>query len=76
MALRKAHEIHSRRFSRNAGVGLTLGAFVVIIFGLTMVKVKFIDVAAGYRADSGLEAGTDSGTETDAAATQSGTANQ
>lgn len=33
------HEIHSRRFSRNLGLGLTLVAFVALVFGLTMVKV-------------------------------------
>jgi len=53
MALRKEHEIHSRRFGRNLGVGLTLGAFIAIIFGLTLVKVKFIDVAEAYKQDTG-----------------------
>ena len=54
MALRKEHEIHSRRFGRNLGVGLTLGAFIAIIFGLTLVKVKFIDVAEAYKQDNGV----------------------
>ena len=40
MSLRKSHELHQRRFSRNLGVGLTLAAFIVIIFGLTIVKVS------------------------------------
>lgn len=39
MSLRKSHEIHGRRFGRNVGVALTLVAFIVIIFGLTVVKV-------------------------------------
>lgn len=39
MALRKQHEIHTRRHGRNLGVGLALAAFIVIIFGLTVVKV-------------------------------------
>lgn len=39
MALRPTHELHKRRFSRNVGVGLTLAAFILIIFGLTVVKV-------------------------------------
>ncbi|MEX0316673.1 MULTISPECIES: hypothetical protein [unclassified Ruegeria] len=39
MSLRKSHELHERRFSRNLGVALTLAAFIVIIFGLTVVKV-------------------------------------
>ncbi len=34
------HELHQRRFSRNLGVGLTLAAFVAIVFGLTLSKVK------------------------------------
>ena len=43
MSLRKSHELHHRRFSRNLGVGLTLAAFIVIIFGLTIVKVSGTD---------------------------------
>ncbi|MCV6593583.1 MAG: hypothetical protein OIF48_11565 [Silicimonas sp.] len=37
--LKATHEIHTRRFSRNLGVGLTLLAMVALIFGLTMVKI-------------------------------------
>ncbi|MEM1005762.1 MAG: hypothetical protein AAF496_05000 [Pseudomonadota bacterium] len=40
MSLRKSHELHQRRFGRNLGVGLVLAAFIVIIFGLTVVKVS------------------------------------
>lgn len=40
MALARAHEIHHRRASRNIGVGLTLVAFIVLIFGLTIAKVQ------------------------------------
>jgi len=39
MAISKQHEIHTRRYGRNIGVGLTLAAFIVIVFGLTIVKV-------------------------------------
>lgn len=39
MAFRPDHEIHRRRFSRNLGLGLTLVAFVVLVFALTVVKV-------------------------------------
>jgi hypothetical protein len=39
MAITKLHEIHTRRKSRNVGLGLVLAAFVVLILGLTMVKV-------------------------------------
>ena len=44
MSLRKSHELHQRRFGRNLGVGLTLAAFIVIIFGLTIVKVSGGDI--------------------------------
>ena len=40
MALRVEHELHRRRFSRNLGLGLTLAAFVVLVFALTVVKVS------------------------------------
>ena len=33
------HEIHTRRFGRNLGLGLVLGTFVALVFGLTVVKV-------------------------------------
>lgn len=36
---RTTHELHKRRFSRNLGVALVLAAFIVIVFGLTIVKV-------------------------------------
>jgi hypothetical protein len=39
MALGKQHEIHTRRFGRNMGVGLILAALIAIVFGLTIVKV-------------------------------------
>ena len=37
--LKATHDLHSRRFSRNLGVGLTLVALVALVFGLTVVKV-------------------------------------
>ena len=40
MSFQPEHEIHRRRFSRNLGVGLTLVAFVAIVFALTVVKVS------------------------------------
>ena len=40
MSLNRQHEMHTRRRGRNIGLGLTLGAFIAIIFGLTMVKVS------------------------------------
>lgn len=39
MALKPEHEIHTRRFGRNLGVGLTLGAFILIVFAMTVVKI-------------------------------------
>lgn len=40
MAFKPDHELHRRRFGRNLGLGLTLMAFVAIVFGLTIVKVS------------------------------------
>ena len=37
--MRVTHELHERRKSRNIGVGLTLVAFIGIVFALTVVKV-------------------------------------
>jgi hypothetical protein len=48
MAFRPEHELHKRRFSRNLGVGLTLAAFVLLVFALTVVKVKRGDPMKGY----------------------------
>ncbi|MWD27663.1 hypothetical protein E0K89_009275 [Aquicoccus sp. SCR17] len=39
MNLQPTHELHKRRFGRNLGLGLVLGAFIFVIFGLTVVKV-------------------------------------
>ncbi|WP_099826751.1 hypothetical protein [Oceaniglobus indicus] len=48
MALNAEHEIHKRRFSRNLGVGLTLAALILIVFGLTVVKVRQIGAVQGF----------------------------
>lgn len=40
MTFRPDHELHRRRWSRNLGLGLVLGAFVLLVFGLTIVKVS------------------------------------
>jgi hypothetical protein len=37
---RKSHEMHTRRFSRNLGLGVVLAAFVALVFGLTVAKVS------------------------------------
>jgi len=39
MSLSKQHELHTRRYGRNVGVGLLLAGAIAIIFGLTVVKV-------------------------------------
>lgn len=38
--IKATHELHDRRKSRNMGVGLTLSLFVVLVFGLAVVKIK------------------------------------
>jgi hypothetical protein len=48
MALNAEHELHKRRFSRNLGVGLVLVGFIVIVFGLTVVKVQQIGAVQGF----------------------------
>jgi hypothetical protein len=48
MSFRPDHELHRRRFGRNLGVGLTLLAFVALVFALTVVKVKRGDPLQGY----------------------------
>ena len=48
MSFRSDHEIYKRRFGRNLGVGLTLAAFVVLMFGLTVVKVTESGPIQGY----------------------------
>ncbi|WP_435141523.1 hypothetical protein [Pseudopelagicola sp. nBUS_19] len=39
MSFRDDHEIHKRRLGRNLGVAAVLIGFIVIVFGLTVVKV-------------------------------------
>ncbi len=48
MAIRAEHEIHGRRRSRNLGVGLVLAGFVVLMFGLSVVKIKSLGPVEGY----------------------------
>jgi hypothetical protein len=35
-----SHQIYGRRRSRNLGLGLVLAAFVLIVFGVTVVKLS------------------------------------
>lgn len=48
MTFRPEHELHRRRFGRNLGLGLTLVAFVALVFALTVVKVQRGDPLQGY----------------------------
>jgi hypothetical protein len=42
MAIHPEHELHARRRGRNLGLGLVLGAFAALIFGLTVVKISHL----------------------------------
>jgi len=48
MVFKPEHEIYKRRFGRNVGLGVVLVAFVVLIFGLTVVKVTNGDPMQGF----------------------------
>lgn len=48
MGLQAEHEIHTRRKSRNVGLGLVLVAFVALVFGLTVVKIRGGDLMEAY----------------------------
>lgn len=42
------HEIYSRRRSRNRGLGLSLAAFVLLIFGVTVAKLTAGHTIEGF----------------------------
>nr|WP_111298972.1 hypothetical protein [Paracoccus saliphilus] len=48
MALRPEHEIHTRRRSRNVGLGIVLLSFVALVFALTVVKVQQGDMMEAF----------------------------
>ncbi len=48
MPLAHEHEIHRRRLGRNLGVGLCLGALVVVLFGLSAAKVRVDGPVEGF----------------------------
>jgi len=52
MAIAKEHEIHTRRFGRNLGVGLILAGFVALLFALTVVKVTLENPDVPTQAES------------------------
>ena len=43
MSFDRLHEIHTRRFGRNLGVGAVLLMLVGSVFGLTVVKVTHVE---------------------------------
>ncbi len=54
MSFEPEHEIHKRRFSRNLGVGLALGAFVMLTFFLTVEKVTRGDPMHAIRGEGAV----------------------
>jgi hypothetical protein len=48
MGIAHEHEIHKRRLGRNLGLGIVLGGFVVLVFALTMAKLKTGEMIKGY----------------------------
>ena len=46
--MRVEHEIHARRRGRNFGLLGVLLAFIVIVFGVTVVKVRTGGLAEGF----------------------------
>ena len=40
MSITQTHELHRRRWSRNLGVALCLVAFIAVVFGLTVAKIR------------------------------------
>jgi len=55
MGIAREHELHRRRLGRNTGVGLALGAIVVILLGLTVAKVEIMDTAGPYSSGAASE---------------------
>lgn len=48
MTVRATHELHRRRLGRNAGIGLALALFALLVFGLTIVKLARGGVIEGF----------------------------
>lgn len=40
MPIAETHDLHKRRFGRNIGVALCLVAFIALVFGLTIAKIR------------------------------------
>ena len=58
MSFPEPHEIYKRRYGRNIGLGAVLLAFVVLMFGRTVVKVTnegaALDAAKAAAGDAGV----------------------
>jgi len=48
MPIRAEHELHTRRWGRNLGVGLVLVGFAAVVFGLTVAKVSTLGPIQGF----------------------------
>lgn len=48
MALHPEHELHRRRSGRNVGLALVLVAFVALVFGLSIAKIKQGDLMQAF----------------------------
>lgn len=48
MAINQQHELHTRRGGRNRALGLVLGGFVVLVFGVTIVKLSSGAMMEGF----------------------------
>jgi len=59
MIFKPEHEIYRRRFSRNVGVGLALGGFVILTFFLTVEKVTQGDPMHAIRGEGAAVAPED-----------------
>jgi hypothetical protein len=53
------HEIYGRRRSRNVGLGLTLGAFVLLVFMVTIVKLQMGYSVRGVQLPASMPVATD-----------------
>lgn len=48
MAIHPQHELHQRRSGRNRALGLVLGGFVLLVFGVTVVKLSSGQMMEGF----------------------------
>jgi hypothetical protein len=44
----KPHELHRRRFGRNAALGAVLAAWVLLVFAVTVVKLSSGGMIQGF----------------------------